>query len=314
MIKIFTYILLFFLITPAIGNTAAYNFEADGIYIDEITTSELENIYQIYGYKDYIYMRDWIYPPIFLKKLPSDFREITDSQKRNKLFLQIIGPLALKTQEHLLEERVKILSLEKEFKESHNLPPAQENYLEEQAQKYDVFTRLKGERRYAYILKELILRVNAVSPSLLMGVAAIESNWGTNRPSNEANSLYRELLWYSDEAGLIPQNETEDKDYKYKIFPSLIDSMYSYAHKINSGVNYHQVRFLRQEIESRDKPVFGRTLAHAMIFDSNLPNFAGLLDYTITFYELTNFDEASLGDIDWLLEKTNEGTQLDKKL
>lgn len=314
MIKIFTYILLFFLITPAIGNTAAYNFEADGIYIDEITTSELENIYQIYGYKDYIYMRDWIYPPIFLKKLPSDFQEINDSQKRNKLFLQIIGPLALKTQEHLLEERVKILSLEKEFKESHNLTPAQENYLEEQAQKYDVFTRLKGERRYAYILKELILRVNAVSPSLLMGVAAIESNWGTNRPSNEANSLYRELLWYSDEAGLIPQNETEDKDYKYKIFPSLIDSMYSYAHKINSGVNYHQVRFLRQEIESRDKPVFGRTLAHAMIFDSNLPNFAGLLDYTITFYELTNFDEASLGDIDWLLEKTNEGTQLDKKL
>lgn len=32
-----------------------------------------------------------------------------------------------------------------------------------------------------------------------------------------------------------------------------------------------------------------------MLFDSNLKNFAGLLDYTITFYELTNFDEAELG-------------------
>ena len=222
MIKFFAYLFLFLIINSSIGKTAIYDFKADGIYIDEITTAELEDIYQIYGYKDYIYMRDWIYPPIFLKRLPSDFQEIKDSQKRNKLFLQIVGPLALKTQEHLLEERVKILTLEKEFKESHNLTPKQENYLEEQAKKYEVFTRLKGERRYAYILKELILRVNAVSPSLLMGVAAIESNWGTNRPSNIANSLYRELLWYSDEPGHTPEDETEDTSYKYKIFPSLI--------------------------------------------------------------------------------------------
>ena len=51
----------------------------------------------------------------------------------------------------------------------------------------------------------------------------------------------------------------------------------------------------RAEIEYREKPVFGRSLAHTMLFDSNLKNFAGLLDYTITFYELTNFDEAELG-------------------
>lgn len=309
MIKSIAYIFLFSWLGISAGfaaeSKAKYDFKADGIYIDEITTAELEEMYQIYGYKDYIYMRDWIYPPIFLKKLPSDFREIKDPQKRNKLFLQITGPLALKLKEELLEERLQILLLEDQFKTKHNLTPEQEKFVEEQAKKYDIFTRLKGERRYAYIFKELLLRVNAVSPSLLMGVAAIESDWGTNRPANEGNSLYRELLWYSDEPGLIPEDETEDKSYKYKIFPSLLDSMRSYAHKINTGVNYHQVRFLRQEIEYRDKPVFGRTLAHAMIFDSNLPNFAGLLDYTITFYELTNFDEATLGDMDWLLNKTS---------
>ena len=67
-----------------------------------------------------------------------------------------------------------------------------------------------------------------------MGAAAIESNWGTNRPANEGNSLYRELLWYSNEPGLIPEDETEDNSYKYKIFPSLLASMRSYTHKINS--------------------------------------------------------------------------------
>ncbi len=308
MIKHYLYIFLMILISATIVQAAekkaVYDFKADGIYIDEITTDELEEIYQIYGYKDYIYMRDWIYPPIFLKKLPSDFREIKDPQKRNKLFLQILGPLALKVKQELYEDSINIRLLELQFKNKHNLSPEQEQFLEEQAKKYDIFTRLKGERRYAYILKELVLRVNFVPPSMLMGVAAIESNWGTNRPANEANSLYRELLWYSNEPGLTPKDETEDKSYKYKIFPSLIDSMRSYSHKINTGVNYHQIRFLRKEIESRNKPVFGRTLAHAMIFDSNLPNFAGLLDYTMTFYELSNFDEASLGDIDWLLSKT----------
>lgn len=275
-------------------------YKADGIYVNDITVAELEDLYRLYGYKDYIYMRDWIYPPIFLSKLPVDFAQITDIQKRNKLFLQIIGPLTLKLNDELIAERIPVWEIDKQFKADHNLTSEQEQYLETAAAKYDVFTRLKGERRYAYILKELMLRVNKVAPSLLMAAAAVESNWGTARPATEGNSLYRELLWYSDEPGLIPQDETEDKSYKYKIFPTLIDSMRSYAHKLNTGVNYHQLRFLRAEIESRDKSVQGRSLANAMIFDTNLQNFAGLLDYTITFYELTNFDEASLGDIDWL--------------
>jgi len=297
---------LFFLgaaTTPKSTAVSKIDYQADGIYIDDITVEELEQLYQLYGYKDYIYMRDWIYPPIFLTRLPSDFSQITDSQKRNKLFLQITGPLALKLSDELIAERIDIWEIDKQFKTAHDLSPQQEEYLERQAQKYDIFTRLKGERRYAFILKELMLRVNKVPPSLLMGVAAIESNWGTARPAAKGNSLYRELLWYSDEPGLIPADESEDKSYKYKIFPSLLESMRSYAHKLNSGVNYLQLRFLRAEIESRDKPVLGRALANAMIFDTNLRNFAGLLDYTITFYELTNFDEATLGDIDWLSEQ-----------
>ena len=284
-------------------------YKDDGIYVDQITVAELEDLYRLYGYNDYIYMRNWIYPPIFLTRLPKDFNQIKDPQKRNKLFLQILGPLTLKLSDELVAERIKVWETDKQFQKNHDLSSEQEDYLEQMAEKYDVFTRLKGERRYAYILKELMLRVNKVAPSLLMAVAAIESNWGTARPATEGNSLYRELLWYSDEPGLIPQDETEDNSYKYKIFPSILDSMRSYAHKLNSGVNYHQLRFLRAEIESRDKPILGRSLANAMVFDSNLTNFAGLLDYTITFYELTNFDEASLGDYDWLEGKLEEQIQ-----
>jgi hypothetical protein len=40
------------------------------------------------------------------------------------------------------------------------------------------------------------------------------------------------------------------------------------------------------------------------MLDSNLQNFAGLLDYTITFYELSNIDEAELAPLD-LPKNTN---------
>ena len=83
----------------------------------------------------------------------------------------------------------------------------------------------------------------------------------------------------------------KDKDKEGKVLS--VDAKNSKV--VVEGVNYEQMRLYRAEIEYREKPVFGRSLAHTMLFDSNLKNFAGLLDYTITFYELTNFDEAELG-------------------
>ena len=37
----------------------------DGIYLNHITLSQLEKVYHDYKYRDYIYMPNWQYPPIF---------------------------------------------------------------------------------------------------------------------------------------------------------------------------------------------------------------------------------------------------------
>ncbi len=292
---LFRLFLSVFLVASA--NAAAktkVDIRPDGLYLTDVTVAQLEKQYELYGYKDYIYMPDWVYPPIFLTNLPTDFDRISDANRRNKLFLQIIGPLALKLSDELREERLAVRELRAAFLEGADLTPEQERFVEEKAVKYDVFTRMKGRRRYDILLKRLELKVNIVPPSLLMAAAAIESDWGTNRIVREGNSLYKELAWYTDK-GLKPQDDRQDQSYRYKTFPSLYDSMKSYALRLNSSVNYEQMRLYRAEIEYREKPVFGRSLAHTMLFDSNLKNFAGLLDYTITFYELTNFDEAELG-------------------
>ena len=81
--------------------------------------------------------------------------------------------------------------------------------------------------------------------------------------------------------------------------------MKSYALKINSDINFEYMRFLRSEYRWREQPVLGRTMAHTMLFASPLKNYAGLLDYTITFYEQNNFDDALLGT-DEIPDKTRK--------
>lgn len=280
----------------------------DGLYIENITVNDLLDIYKSYKYKDYIYMPDWKYPPIFLKTFPTDYGEIKDTQKRNKLFIQILAPLALKLGEKTEVERYEISQIKEQWDKTHELTPEQEKFIEEKAAKYDIFTRMKGARRYSILFKQLLLRVDKVPPSLLIGVAAIESNWGTSRPAHLGNALYKELNWYSNE-GLKPEGEDKDQSYRIRTFPSLYDAMESYALKLNSNVNFEYMRFLRSQYRWREQPVLGRTMAHTMLFASPLLNYGGLLDYTITFYELNNFDDSSLLDD----ERPEKEPKLDNK-
>ncbi len=283
--------------SAASGSAPRVDFRPDGLYLQNITVEDLKDYYQIYRYNDYIYMPGWIYPPVFLNELPSDYAALKDKTARNRLFIQILAPLTLKLAEELREERFLILETEAFFEKNGAFTPEQEALLESKAKKYDIFTRMKGQRRYELLLKHLLLKVDVVPPSILIAAAAIDTDWGTSRPAQKANNLYKQLVWYTDK-GLAPEDEKEDNSYRYEIFPSLYESIKAYALKINSGVNYEHMRFLREEIRSREQPVLGRTLAHAMIFDSSLKNYAGILDYTITYYELTNFDEAQLGGIE----------------
>ena len=265
----------------------------DGTYVSDITVAGLWKIYKPYDYKDYLYVRDWHYPPVFLQKMPSDYDKISDIDERNRLFLMILAPLAMKVNKDILKEREEFLKLRDAFKEKGALDTKQSKRLDEIAQKYDSFTHLKDDPRLEYLFTELEKKINELPPSVLIGVAILETDWGTSKALKKGNSLYKELVWHTDE-GLRPEGETEDNSYRIRIFPSLYDSMYSYALKLNSGINYEQTRFLRSELKRRGRVVLGTELIHSMVFDSNLPNFAGLLDYTVNFYQLDIFDESKL--------------------
>lgn len=286
---------LFFLTILAVfpANAEILLRENDGIiYVEKSTVTELEDLFKKYKYQRFRALPNDDYPAIFVKRLPSDFGQIERQKYRNELFIRILAPLALKINEEISNERASLLRLERKFKEYNTLSEEDTNQLESLAQKYDYFTRVKDNERISDQIDQLKIRINVVPPSILIAAAAMETNWGFSRVAQQANSLYKEKVWYTDE-GLEPL-ENKEEGYRFKIFNSLIESMRSFALTFNSNIAYFNAWGARTAAIDRQKNLIGESIAYSLDHASNLPNFVGILDYTTAFYDLVKIDNGNL--------------------
>lgn len=271
---------------------------AKELWLTDIPVKELQRLYKKCAYegvKGYLMLPSHKYPEIFLKNLPKDYASITDEKERNALFIKILAPLALRLNKEILADRETIETLQKNFTEKGALSAKETERLEKLAEKYDLFSRLKGEERQTYLLSELLNRADQIPPSIMITAAAIETNWGTSRIVKEGNSLYKELVWHTTD-GLEPIGETEDKTYRIKIFESLYASMQSFALKLNSQPAFEPFRNVRRLRRERTKTPQGLILAPYLYGNSQLKNYAGMFDYTLAYYELLEIDKSSLTD------------------
>ncbi len=269
---------------------------AETIELDKVSVKELQSIYDFYGYngeKGYLMIPSYHYPPIFLRKFPTDFNSISDEAERNALFIKILAPLAIRINDEILDERMDILALAESSENGKMLTPKQKTLLEEKAAKYDVFTHQKDYLRYSYMLDELQRKIHVIPPSILITAAALETNWGTSRIVKEGNSLYKTLNWYSDQ-GLKPLGEKEDDSYRIRTYPDISSSMREFSLKLNSELKYADFREFRYQILGRRTPLLGSILAPYLVWNSPLKNYAGLFDYTLAYYELNIIDKSVL--------------------
>ena len=147
---------------------------------------------------------------------------------------------------------------------------------------------MKGDDRNKLLVRQLIKKVDVIPPSILISTAIIYTNWGTSRLAIEANSLYKDEVWYSNQ-GLKPLDDP-DADYRYKVFVNLEDCIRQRALLLNSHINYDVFRHTRKyHLRSRQSAT-GITMAAQMWHDSNLQNIAGIIDYTLSYYKLEYTD------------------------
>ena len=285
--------LLFFVFLSFSAHAEIKTREFNGvIYVDETTVAEIEDLFQKHNYIRFRARDDNEFPAIFIQKLPTDFRDIKSQKYRNELFIRMLTPLAIKINEEISNERQLLLRLERKYQKDKQLSAEDTQKIEDLALKYDYFTRAKGNQRIDMQLEQLKLRINIIPPSLLVAIAAMESNWGFSRVANVANSLYKEKVWFTNE-GLEPLENKED-GYRFKIFDSLIDGMRSYALIFNSNINYQNVWITREEAEKRRPYMIGENMAYTLSLASNLQNYVGILDYTTAFYDFMQLDNGKL--------------------
>ncbi len=271
-----------------------YFVDDTGIYLVDYDTRKLTQLFDELYYDSYINPPGNEYPRVFLKNIPHDFALQEDKTERNRIFMKILIPLILKINEEILDEREILDALKYDFEQNKDFDEADRYYIDKLAEKYDVVSPYKDTRKYIRILSELEKKVDIVPPSIMLAAAAIYTDWGTSRIAVQANNLYKIKVWFEEE-GLEPLEDKED-GYKYKIYPSLESSIRDYALKINSNVNYQTFRDVRAMFRqnAEEMPLYGKRMDWGMILDSDLQNFAGLLDYTLTYYKLHNVDEATL--------------------
>ncbi len=196
-------------------------------------------------------------------------------------YIEMLKPIVKEVNKNILQERTSVKKINLE-----DATDKEKALLEEKAKKYDVFTRLKGKIRYEYIKEKLLEKIDVISPSLLIAISGIETNWGRSRIVERANSLYKELSW--DGTGLAP--DASNADYKIKMFGTKTKSMEAFANKINSSLDFEAFRYSRQLSRYKGEPLQGRGAAHLLNLKSPLKNYVGILDYTITFYALYELD------------------------
>lgn len=269
---------------------------AEELWLKPLTLPQLEEIYNFYNYigeRGYLMLPSYHYPPIFLNVFPTGFAELSDKEKRVPLFIKIMAPLALKVNQDIMAERAEVETMKKDFKARQELTPAQSARLEQLAAKYDLFSRLKGYQRSKHLINELLQRIDIMPPSFLIAMSAIETDFGASRIVKDGNSLFKQLDWHTDK-GLKPEGETEDNSYRIKTYPSLYAAMTDFALQLNSDIDYRPMRDARFAWRSRGDILQGTTLAYSLLMHSPLKNYAGILEYTIAFYELNIIDKSIL--------------------
>jgi Bax protein len=270
------------------GVAAAMVTERDGgaLVVKNATAAEAKQFFKEHPY-EYTKERAEV-PRVYFQRLPADWKTLPENESKHRMFIRMLLPLVLKINEEITVERLKVFELYAKIEYEIKLSEAEQELVDNLAAKYDAYTKVKGADRNKFLIKQLLKKVDIIPPSIMISTAIIYTNWGTSRLALEANSLYKEEVWYTNQ-GLRPLDDA-GADYRYKVFVNLEDCLRQRALQLNSHINYDYFRHARQYHWRSRQSASGITMAAQMMHDSNLQNITGLIDYTLSFYKLEYTD------------------------
>lgn len=193
-------------------------------------------------------------PRIFIQSLPSDFNMIESPKDKKDLFIKFLLPLILKKNEELKSDREKLLKIKQKIEENKKLDEMENQFLESVKQEYKTET---GE------IDDILVKLDEMSVSMALGQAIQETGWGESRFLIKGNAIFAEWTWGGE--GMLPRARKNGLIHRIKTFPTLYDSVDSYANNLNKTRYYAGFRGMRAKLRAKGKPLFGRWLMSSMV-------------------------------------------------
>ena len=176
-----------------------------------------------------------------------DFASIESVRERKSQFFDFITQYVDQRNQELLALRKRI----------HNRQLNDED-LQKVAKRYRVKWTTPAEVR-----AKLLLKVDAVPPSLVLAQAALESAWGTSRFAARGNNFFGQWC-HTPGCGMVPNRRHEGANHEVQIFETPFDSVAAYMRNLNSHPAYKGFREKRAELRAQRQVLNGCYVAHGL--------------------------------------------------
>ena len=215
-----------------------------------------------------------------------DFTAYTEVKAKKNAFFGYMLPLIEARNLYIQGQRQQLLALSER---AEDILSAQDT--KELADLAGIYRLAETDLSSADLVKELLMRVDTVPPSLALAQAAVESGWGTSRFAVQANNLFGQWC-YKKGCGLVPNQRNSGANHEVAKFDSVSAAVDSYIRNINTHRAYKDLRTSRAELRADNKTVTGHILAEGLLrYSERGEHYVHELQAVIRINKLAPYDE-----------------------
>ncbi|WP_420403004.1 glucosaminidase domain-containing protein [Nisaea sp.] len=260
--------------------------------VEPASTQALEFVFGTVGFdlKDIRRGSDLV-PAIYVSSLPGDLGFIDEVDRKKRLFFSAVLPLVLSANERVLRDRARLTRLRERVLDGAGLQDSEKDWLFRLADRYGVTSAEDIDRSLLDVLNR---RVDVVPVSLALAQAAVESGWGSSRFARHGNALFGQRAW-SDDHGIVPKERTDDEGHVVRAYDTLMGSVSSYIHNLNTHPSYSDFRRARESMRENGERLDGKRLAGGLLAYAEIgERYVEILRLVIEKNRLTELDDALL--------------------
>lgn len=176
-------------------------------------------------------------------------------------FIEFIAKQVEQANRVILLERAHLTRNYKQWSEQHRLTSRQLEWLKHLAHKYKL-------RRFDPTNEEhwetLFARVDIIPPSLAIAQSIQETGWGRSRFAQEGNNYFGQWCFQTG-CGLVPERRPAGATHEVAKFSSVLESVQSYLHNLNTHAAYAELREMRRQLRTTEKMLAGYLLAAGLL-------------------------------------------------